>query len=151
MSVGDESGADRGVPHALLNDLRVKTSSKRQLSVLSLSFGYAFAGGPGDGGNNGAIHGSDYDPSYPGLGEIEYLFNKPGYHFWFTPTENIGPYTAGHSYHNVYKYDVKDASDWCGPVNIPPRPPYNAGGTDGGTAYYKIWDVTAETWVCGSD
>lgn len=103
------------------------------------------------GAGNGTIKGSDTDPGAPWLGEIDYLFNKAGYHFWFTPTSSGGYYTAGHSYHNVYKYDVGDTTDWCGPVNIPNRPPYNAADTDGGTAYFKIWDVTTETWVCGSD
>lgn len=100
--------------------------------------------------STGTVQGSAEDPDNPGLGVIDYLFNNSGYHFWFTPTEDIGPYTAGHSYHNVYKYDLADPSDWCGPVNIPDRLPYNAGGTAGDTAYYKIWDVTAEIWVCGT-
>jgi hypothetical protein len=96
----------------------------------------------------GATQGSDYDPNYPGLGEIRYLGNRPGYHFWFTPTENIGPYMAGHSYHNVYKLSVGDPDEWCGPVNIPNRPPYNRVGHTGKTAYYKIFDTTTDTQVC---
>jgi hypothetical protein len=103
------------------------------------------------GSGNGAIRGSAADANAPALGEIDYLFNNSGYQFWFTAESDLGPYTAGHSYHNVYKYDVGDTSDWCGPVNIPNRLPYNAADTDGGTAYYKIWDKTTETWVCGSD
>lgn len=99
----------------------------------------------------GAIRGTAEDPSYPGLGEIDYVFNNAGYQFWFTPTEDIGSYTAGHSYHNVYKYTEKSGPEWCGPVLIPDRAPYNAGGTAGEMAYYKIWDVTDEVWVCGTE
>jgi len=97
---------------------------------------------------NGAVQGEAGDLSYPGLGIIRYLGNKPGYHFWFTPKENIGPYVAGHSYHNVYKLEVGDTSEWCGPVNIPNRAPYNLVGHTGKTAYYKIWDKTTDTLVC---
>ncbi len=97
---------------------------------------------------NGAVKGEAMDPSYPGLGMIRYLGNKPGYDFWFTPTQNIGPYVAGHSYHNVYKLEVGDPSEWCGPVNIPNREPYNLVGHTGATAYYKIWDKTTDTLVC---
>jgi hypothetical protein len=96
----------------------------------------------------GTIRGSDFDPNVPALGEMRFLFNQAGLHFWFTPTANVGPYTAGHSYHNVYKYEVGDTSEWCGPVVLPDRAPYNAGGTAGQQAYYKIWDVTADTLVC---
>lgn len=96
------------------------------------------------------IHGTAIDQNAQGLGEITYVFNPSGYQFWFTATADVGTnYVAGHSYHNVYKYDVNDPTDWCGPVTIPDRPPYNAAGTDGRTAYYKIWDVTTETAVCG--
>lgn len=122
-------------------------------TVVLISAGLAVASPPpGAGGNGGGVErGVAEDPSFPQLGEITYLFNKPGYHFWFTPTADVSVYTEGHTYHNVYKYDVEDPSEWCGPVGIPNRLPYNAGGTAGDTAYYKIWDVTAETWVCGSD
>jgi hypothetical protein len=99
----------------------------------------------------GAIKGTAADPIAPQLGDIDYLFNGPGYHFWFTATADLGPYDAGDSYHNVYKYSLKDPTDWCGPVDIPDRPPYNAGGTVGQTAYYKIWNVTDGVWVCGND
>lgn len=88
------------------------------------------------------------DPHHPGLGMIKYLGNPAGYHFWFTPTKNIGHYIAGHSYHNIYKISVEDPSEWCGPVNIPDRPPYNQVGHTGKNAYYKIWDITAEMWIC---
>jgi hypothetical protein len=43
-------------------------------------------------------------PSYPQLGEIDYLFNNAKYHFWFTATADLGRYDAGHTYHNVCKY-----------------------------------------------
>lgn len=69
---------------------------------------------------------------------------------------------VGGSYHNVYKWadqvgDV-DASEWCNggvATAFPDREPYNLGGgiPVGGSrdAYYKIWDVTNDVWVCGSD
>ena len=62
-----------------------------------------------------------------------------------------GPYDAGDSYHNIYKYKLKNTSDWCGPVLVADRLPYNAGGTAGQMAYYKIWNVTDGVWVCGND
>lgn len=107
---------------------------------------------PGHAGDTGTVQGEAADANAPGLGTIKYLFNKAGYHFWFTATADVGAYyEAGNSYHNVYKYVVDDPENWCAEVNIPPRPPYNAGGTDGGTAFYKIWNVTTETWTCGSE
>lgn len=116
--------------------------------------GSALAGNgnaPGHANADGTVRGTAPDASAPILGDVEYLFNPAGYHFWFTATATNDTYVAGHSYHNIYKYDVEDATDWCGPVNIPHRAPYNAGGTDGGTAYYKIWNVTTASWVCGSE
>lgn len=98
--------------------------------------------------DNAALRGKAFDPNNTWLGEVTYLFNKPGYHFWFTPTANGGPYTAGHSYHNVYKYEVENPGEWCGPTTIPDRLPYNAGATAGETAYYKIWDITDNKVVC---
>lgn len=97
------------------------------------------------------LMGTGTDANATWLGDIKYLFNPSGYQFWFTPTESHGYYTAGHSYHNVYKYDLEDSTDWCGPVTIPNREPYNEGGTAGMTAYYKIWDVTAGVYACGTE
>ncbi|MFC2162298.1 hypothetical protein ACFLRF_01335 [Candidatus Altiarchaeota archaeon] len=97
---------------------------------------------------NGAVKGVAADPNYPQLGDITYLANKPGYHFWFTMEADLGRYEAGHSYHNVYKFDVKDTSEWCGPVTIPNRAPYNLVGPVGASVYYKIWDVTEDVMVC---
>jgi hypothetical protein len=95
--------------------------------------------------------GSALDPKALWAGEIKYLFNPSGYHFWFTPLESGGPYTEGHSYHNVYKYELENTANWCGPVNIPNRAPYNIGGTAGGTAYYKIYDITMDMYACGGE
>ena len=96
----------------------------------------------------GTFRGEASDPSYPQLGPIKYLGNPAGYHFWFTANDDLGRYLAGHSYHNVYKIEVGDTSEWCGPVNVPNRPPYNQVGFTGEYAYYKIWDVTTDTLVC---
>ena len=93
------------------------------------------------------LRGSAQDANAPTLGDIEYLFNPAGFHFWFTPVDNLGPYTAGHSYHNVYKYTVDDPAEWCTVPSLPDREPYNIGGTDGEMVYYKIWDTTTDTLV----
>ena len=127
--------------------------------LLTMAMAMPAIAGPGNGNapNNapdgtGTVHGTAQDPSFSQLGEIKYLFNKAGYHFWFSPTANLRPYVAGNEYHNVYKYEVDDPENWCPePTIIPNRLPYNAGGTDGQSAYYKIWNVTTETWVCGSE
>ena len=121
-------------------------------AVMLLSAGLALAGPSQGAGGNGAVQGSSVDGNAPALGEVTYLFNKAGYHFWFTVSADLGPDTEGHSYHNIYKYDVGNPSEWCPTTTVvPDRLPYNAGDTVGETVYYKIWDVTAETWVCGSD
>lgn len=134
---------------------------KRSITLLSLVAVLALAAiapaaagngnAPGHAASEATVRGAAGDPQVPNLGQIDYLFNKSGYHFWFTATGNVGSYVAGDSYHNVYKYSVEDPENWCGPVNIPNRAPYNAGGTAGQSAYYKIWNVTTESWVCGSD
>ena len=95
----------------------------------------------------GNFRGEDVDSEAPALGVIKYLGNPAGYHFWFTANADLGPYLAGHSYHNVYKIKEGDKSEWCGPVNIPDRPPYNEVGHTG-SAFYKIWDTTTDTLVC---
>ena len=112
----------------------IKTSAVAAALILSTSTA-AVAG-------NGAVRGEAEDSGNPGLGTITYVFNNAGYHFWFTPTENVSIYQAGHSYHNIYKYDAGGQSAWCGPVSIPDTPPYNAGGTAGGKAYYRVLDLT---------
>jgi hypothetical protein len=91
--------------------------------------------------------GTAPDVNAPALGDIDYLFNPAGFHFWFTPTADLGPYVAGHSYHNVYKYSVDDPSEWCVVPVLPDREPYNLGGTAGEMVYYKIWDTTTDTLV----
>ena len=107
------------------------------------------ASGAAKGG--GALQGTAQDPGAPQLGDIDYLFNQPGYQLWWTMNSNLATLVAGHSYHAVYKYAVEDPTSWCGPFRIPDIAPYNAGGTAGRQAYYKTWDVTAEVWNCGSD
>jgi hypothetical protein len=57
---------------------------------------------------------------------------------------------AGKAYHNVYKYQVDDPSEWCATTVVPNREPYNFGGTAGQTAYFKIWNVTDQEPVCGT-
>ena len=98
-------------------------------------------------GGNGAYKGEAADPDYPQLGTIKYLANKPGYHFWFTVNADLGPYVAGHSYHNVYKFEVGDPGEWADPVTIPDREPYNLVGPVGAQVYYKIFDTTTDTQV----
>jgi len=87
------------------------------------------------------------------LGTIKYLGNPAGYHFWFTPTETRGNYIEGHTYHNVYKFNEKDTTEgeWCGPTTVPNREPYNLVATPGTKAYYKIYDVTMDAYVCGME
>ena len=104
----------------------------------------AFAGG------KGASRGEAMDDLNPELGLIKWLSTPAGYHFWFTPTANLGPYVAGHSYHNVYQLTVDDPSEWAGPISVggnPPRPPYNQVGHAGKSVYYKIFDTTTDTQV----
>jgi hypothetical protein len=98
----------------------------------------------------GAYRGSAEDPLYPELGLIEYLSNPAGYHFWFTVSEDLAWYEAGHSYHNVYKLKVDDPDEWCGTVTVGGggRAPYNLVGHQGETAYFKIFDTTTDTQVC---
>jgi hypothetical protein len=92
------------------------------------------------------------DPLAPQLGDITYLGNPAGYDFWFTPTGDLGPYTGGNSYHNVYKYKPQwdgPQPGWCGTTMIPDRAPYNLVGFDVGTMfYYKIINVTTGGLVC---
>ncbi|MFC1625240.1 hypothetical protein ACFL15_02615 [Patescibacteria group bacterium] len=102
--------------------------------------------------DNAAFRGEAEDPKYPQLGVISYLSNNSGYHFWFTVTDDLGLYTAGHSYHNIYKVDLNDTTGWCGPNTVggnPERAPYNLVGHTGETVWYKIYDVTTDTYVCG--
>lgn len=96
----------------------------------------------------GAVRGSAEDPNYCQSGEIEYLGTPAGYHFWFTPVADYAVYEEGHSYHNVYQYSVDNPGEWCGPVNIPDRPPYNLAADPSKTAYYKIFDTTTDTQIC---
>ena len=97
---------------------------------------------------NEVFKGGAEDPYHPELGSIRYVGTKTGYHFWFTPTEDIYLYTANHSYHNIYKIEVENPSEWCGKAYIPNRTPYNLVGHTGKTTYFKVWDVTTGTSVC---
>jgi hypothetical protein len=104
-------------------------------------------------GGNGAFRGAAEDPSWPSLGEIEFLSNNSGYHFWFTVDGSKGAipgvYVDGHSYHNVYKTILNDTAGWAGPIIVGGggRPPYNMVGHQGEQAYYKIFDTTTDTQV----
>ncbi len=97
------------------------------------------------------VSGEANDPNALWLGTIKYLGNPAGYHFWFTPTETRAWYTIGHTYHNVYKFDLKDTTEWCGPATVPDREPYNLVATPGTQVYYKIYDVTMDAYVCGME
>ena len=115
------------------------------LFVLSLTFvfvGFAHAKNP---------KGYAPEENYPEFGEIKYLGNPSGYHFWFTMEEDLGWYEEGHSYHNVYKFKPKNEPEWCGPVTIPDREPYNLVGPVGAEVWYKIYDVTMDEYVCGME
>lgn len=105
--------------------------------VLACTLAFAIPAFAGN-GNNGAVVGEAEDPNYPQLGVIRYVGNHAGYHFWFTVSEDLGPYEAGKSYHNVYKFEVKNPNKWMGPTTVPNRAPYNIVATPGQTAYYKI-------------
>ena len=109
---------------------------------------------------NGAVRVDDFDSR---LGTITFLGNSAGFHLWFTVEAGDllagNPnYATGDSYHNVYKWadrlEMVNPTEWCGgaAISIPDVEPYNLGGMDGSrAAYYKIWNVTTESWVCGSD
>jgi hypothetical protein len=118
------------------------------VAVFSLAFAApVFAGG------NGAIVG-EYDTGGP-LGVISYVGNPAGYHLWFTCNTDVTTtltdgssftYEAGHSYHNIYKFKVKDTDKWGyhDPANPPANAPYNIVNPDGDPVYLKIIDITAD-------
>lgn len=116
---------------------------KRMLIAIVVILGLAMMVSPiwakGGGGTN---RGVASDPNAEWLGPVKYLGNPAGYHFWFTPTASLGSYEAGHSYHNVYKLQVDDESEWCYGGPAPNRPPYNRTGHTGQMVYYKIFDTT---------
>lgn len=93
--------------------------------------------------------GTAFDENALWLGEITYLGNPSGYHFWFTPEESHFWYTANHNYHNVYKFEVDNPEEWCGTVLVPDREPYNLVGHTDSVVYYKIIDLTTGE-VCPS-
>ena len=107
--------------------------------ALVLAAPSAFAGG--------AVQGTAWDPNATWLGEIRYLGNRAGYHFWFTPTESGYLYEADHSYHNVYKFSVDDPDEWC-TATVPNRAPYNIVAPVGETVYFKVFDTTTDMQVC---
>ena len=116
--------------------------------ALAASASLVWAGGPG---GRGAYRGEAADPNYPDLGTIKYLATPAGYHFWFTVSANLGPYEAGHSYHNVYQVTVDEPWEWCGPIPVggsPERAPYNLVGHEGESVYYKIFDTSTDTQIC---
>jgi len=109
---------------------------------------------PGHENPNAAVKFTDYDSR---LGVLDYLGNNGGFHLWFTVEEDTilagnTLYTLGNSYHNIYKYQVDDPSNWEGPIDIPDLEPYNLDESQAlGPMYYKVWDVTNEVWLVGSE
>ena len=100
-------------------------------------------------GGNGAIRGVARDAVSPTdcKGPMTYLFNKAGFHFWFTgqprPCTGNQGWVEGHTYHGVYKYkEPDDPCEWCGPLPVVDRMPFNAGGTAGWDFWYKYFDTT---------
>ena len=118
--------------------------------ALFLSIALALFAGVGSAGAD-TVKGFAEDPNFPVLGSVKYLGTPQGYHFWFTPTQDIGLHDAGHSYHGVYRFDVEDSSDWCGPTTVPNRAPYNLVAAPGQLAWYKTFDTTTGEVVCGLD
>ena len=133
---------------------------KRTLLVLGMVLALAMTAmagataksAPGHGNENGAVKGTATDDNFDQ--EVDYLFNKAGYHFWFTATTpgwaGSLVYTEGTDYHNIYKYQVDDPSEWCGTTTVVDREPYNIGETVGQKVYYKIWNVTDQKPACGT-
>jgi len=98
-----------------------------------------------------AFRGTDiYDGKEDEIGMVDWLDNPTGFHFWFTIDKSYSHYIEGHSYHNIYKLVdvIEDPSEWCGPVTIPNKSPFDKTRHVGEQTYYKIWDMTAEMWVC---
>ena len=101
-------------------------------------------------GGQGAQRGVDSDPNAGWLGPIKWLANRAGYHFWFTTTAATPAnpyYTAGHSYHNVYKATVDGPGEWCVTGPVVDRKPYNLTGFKGQCMYFKIFDTSTDTQI----
>jgi hypothetical protein len=98
-----------------------------------------------------AEKGTAYDADALWLGEITWLSNNSGGHFWFTPAESEAYYTAGHRYHNIYKLSVDDPSEWCYWHTSADRIPYTYLYPADTPHYFKIWDVTTGELVSPPD
>ena len=91
----------------------------------------------------------------PEFGMVKWLDNPAGFHFWFTMEADLiilpwYNYEEGHSYHNIYKLEVDDPSEWCGigMVTVPNKSPFNQTRHVGEQVYFKIWDITDNEWDC---
>lgn len=98
--------------------------------------------------NFNCIEGDAYDQEALWLGSVHYVGSNNGYEFWFTPTQSLYIYTAGHSYHNTYRLDASDLPGYCGTTVVPDRSPYNLTGHTGETLYWKSHDETTNADVC---
>ena len=112
--------------------------------LLTLTIGVA---SPVAAGGNGAWRTTATDALYPQFGTFEVLINSQGAHFWWTwAGGTLGYLVNGHSYHEVWKWDVNNSDGAWAELNLvqgsySDRPPYNTPGHCG-TIYYKTFDTT---------
>ncbi len=96
-------------------------------------------------GDNKAFRACGTDPSYPQLGTAEVLVNSQGAQFWWTWTGGtIGYLVDGHSYHEVWKWDVNNSDGQWAEMDVVGgsyRSPWNIPGHYG-HVYYKTFDTT---------
>jgi hypothetical protein len=99
-------------------------------------------------GGNGAFRATGEDPLYPQFDTFTVLVNQSGAQFWWTMNATISDsyLIEGHSYHEVWKWDVNNSSgEWAEMTldqdSVSDRSPYNIPGYYG-TIYYKTFDTT---------
>ena len=98
--------------------------------------------------DNKAFRTTGTDPLYPQFGTFDVLVNSQGAQFWWTMNADIpGTYLiAGHSYHEVWKFNVNNKSgEWAELTLVKGSPsdrsPYNIPGFYS-TIFYKTFDTT---------